>query len=75
MLKDRLSEIQKEQAFRACTQVEILVAMIYLQKARLEACATKDNCAKDCLGIVDANIKALIQCHDVLIQAYRSFYY
>jgi hypothetical protein len=74
-MRKRLSEIYKDQAFKSCTQIEILIAINYLQKARLEAAASKDNWARDALGVVDSNIKALINCHHVLLQSYNSFHY
>jgi hypothetical protein len=69
-IKGRLSDLFKDQAHTACIQVEILVAMKYLQKAKLEAFVTKDNWAKDMLGRVDEGIVKLIQCHDILVENY-----
>jgi hypothetical protein len=74
-IEGRLSDLFKEHAHNACVQVEILVAMKYLQKAKLEAFATKDNYANDMLGRVDASIQKLIQCHDVLVENYYERHY
>jgi hypothetical protein len=69
-INGRLSDLFKDQAHTACIQVEILVAMKYLQKAKLEAFATKDNWARDMLSKVDESIQKLIQCHDILVENY-----
>jgi hypothetical protein len=74
-IQERLVDLFQEQAHNVCIQVEILVAMKYLQKARLEAFATKDNYASDKLGHVDASIQKLIQCHDVLVECYYQKHY
>jgi hypothetical protein len=74
-IQGRLSDLFQEQAHNVCIQVEIFVAMKYLQKARLEAFATKDNWANDMLGRVDATIQKLIQCHDVLVENYYERHY
>jgi hypothetical protein len=70
-----ITEIFKDQAFKTCIQIEILIAMKYLQKARLNAEAAYDNWADDALSLINSQIQKLINCHKEILYAYMSFHY
>jgi hypothetical protein len=74
-ITDRLSNLYMDQDYTTCIQVEILIAMKYLQKATLESITMKDNWASDMIGRVDARIQALIQCNDILVGSYNEIHY
>ena len=74
-MRSRMTDIYKEQAFLACRQIEILISMTYLQKARIESNVASDNWARDAQGVIEAQIKRLIRAHKTIRQTYDGYHY
>lgn len=62
----RITQIHQEQTQKTLTELETLIAMAYLQKARLEQSAMNDTFSEDALQPLTHHINNLETCHQMI---------
>jgi len=72
-MKIQMQRLYKGQAFQTCKNLEILISMNFMEKARIESALASDNWASDAKGVNEARLRSLIQAHKTIMSAYNGY--